>query len=70
MLSVLISSVVDLVFMSQSDQNKEYNIGICSFSAKHAASRRAKTGCLKIRIMCPSGATCLSANYWFSELSL
>ena len=31
---------------------------------------RAKTGWLRIRIMCPSGATCLSADCCFSELSL
>ena len=29
---------------------------------------RAKTGWLGIRIMCPSGATCLSADCCFSEL--
>jgi hypothetical protein len=43
------------------------------FSAKHTVLRgkniRAKTGWLGIGIMCPSGATCLSAD-WFSELAL
>ena len=44
----------------------------CVFSAKHAALRkeRAKTGWLGIRIMCPRGATCLSAVCCFSELAL
>jgi len=31
---------------------------------------RAKTGWLGIGIMCPSGATCLSADCCFSELAL
>jgi hypothetical protein len=31
---------------------------------------RARTGRLGIRIMCPSGATCLSADCCFSELAL
>jgi hypothetical protein len=31
---------------------------------------RAKTGWLGIRIMCPSGATCLSADCCFSEPAL
>jgi hypothetical protein len=31
---------------------------------------RVKTGCLGIRIMCPSGATWLSADCCFSELAL
>jgi hypothetical protein len=30
----------------------------------------AKTGWLRIRIMCPSGATCLPADCCFSELAL
>jgi hypothetical protein len=30
----------------------------------------AKTGWLGIRIMCPSGATCLSVDCCFSELAL
>ena len=38
----------------------DYKIGICCLSAKHTAlKKRAKTGWLGIRIMCPSGATCL-----------
>ena len=31
---------------------------------------RAKTGWLGIRMMCPSGATCLTADCCFSELAL
>jgi hypothetical protein len=37
MVSVLASSVVDRGFDSRSDQMKDYKIGICCFSAKHAA---------------------------------
>jgi hypothetical protein len=37
MVSVLASSVVDHGFESLSDQTKDYKIGICCFSAKHAA---------------------------------
>ena len=71
MVSVLASSAVDMGFEPRSDQSKDFEIGICCFSAKLAALReRAKTGWLGIRIMCPSGATCLSADCCFSELAL
>jgi hypothetical protein len=40
MVCVLASSVVDRGFEPQSGQTKDYKIGICCFSAKHAASRR------------------------------
>jgi hypothetical protein len=40
MVSVLVSSVIDRGFESRSGQTKDYNIGICCFSAKHAALRR------------------------------
>jgi hypothetical protein len=40
-----------------------------SFFVKHAALRK-KTGWLGIRIMCLSGAACLSADCCFSELEL
>jgi hypothetical protein len=40
MVSVLISSAVDRRFEPRSGQTKDYKIGICCFSAKHAASRR------------------------------
>ena len=35
--SVLASSVVDCGFEHRSGQTKDYEIGICCFSAKHAA---------------------------------
>jgi hypothetical protein len=57
--------------VSSTNKTKDYKIDICCFSAKHAALKeRAKTGWLGIRIMCPSGATCLSADCCFSELAL
>ena len=40
MVSVLASSAVDGVFEAWSGQTKDYEIGICCFSAKHAALRR------------------------------
>jgi hypothetical protein len=40
MVCVLASSAVDRGFEPQSGQTKDYKIGICCFSAKHAALRR------------------------------
>ena len=40
MVSVLASCAVDRGFEPQSGQTKDYEIGICCFSAKHAALRR------------------------------
>jgi hypothetical protein len=40
MVSVLASKVVDRGFEPQSGQTKDDKIGICGFSAKHAALRR------------------------------
>ena len=40
MVSVLTSSAIDRRFEPWSDQTKDYTIGICCFSAKHAALRR------------------------------
>jgi hypothetical protein len=39
MISVLASSTVDRGFEPRSGQTKDYKIGICCFSAKHAALR-------------------------------
>ena len=71
MISVLASNAVDHGFESRSGQTKDYKIGICCFSAKHAAlKRRAKTGWLGIRIMYQSGVTLLPAGCCISELAL
>ena len=40
MVSVLASSAVDRGFDPRSGQTKDFKIGICCFSAKHAALRR------------------------------
>jgi hypothetical protein len=40
MVSMLVSSVVDRGFEPRSGQTKDYEIGICCFSSKHAALRR------------------------------
>jgi hypothetical protein len=40
MISVFVLSVVDRGFEPQWGQTKDYKIGICCFSAKHAALRR------------------------------
>ena len=43
MVSVLVSSAVDRGFEPQSAQTKDYKIGICCSSTKHAALRRKNT---------------------------
>jgi hypothetical protein len=72
MVSVLASSVVDRVF-DLTDRVKLKTIKLVSvaslLSTQHLEDR-AKTGWLRIRIMCPSGATCLFADCYFSELAL
>ena len=40
MVTLLASSAVDRRFEPRSGQTKDYKIGICCFSAKHAALRR------------------------------
>jgi hypothetical protein len=71
MVSVLTLSMVDRKFELRSGQTKDYAIGMCCFFAKHTSLRRKnKAGWLGNRIMCPSGATCLSANCCFSDLVL
>ena len=70
MVSMLASSAVDRGFESPSGQTKDYEIGICCFSSKHAALRRkSKNGLARIRVMCSSGAICLSTDCCFSELA-
>ena len=52
--SVLASIVVDRRFEPRSGQPNDYQIGICCFSAKHAACRSK----CKDWIMCQSEVTC------------
>jgi hypothetical protein len=52
-------------------QTKDYKIDTCCFSAKHGALIRRNKDWLarnQDNIMCPNGATCLSADCCFSEL--
>jgi hypothetical protein len=69
MVIVFASSSVDRGFESRSGQTKDFEIGICCFSAKHE-SLRAKSGWLWIMIMCPSGAACLSVDCGAEYLSV
>ena len=46
MISVLDLDAVDYGFEPRSRQTKDYKIGICCFSAKHAAVRRKSKNCL------------------------
>ena len=69
MVSVLSSGAIDQGFEPRSGQTKDYKIGICCFYAKLAAFMR-KTGWLGIRVMFPSGATCLPIDSCFKELAM
>jgi hypothetical protein len=71
MVSVLASSVVDRGFESGRVKPKTLKLVFVAspLSTQHLGER-AKTGWLGIRIMCPSGATCLPADCCFSELAL
>ena len=64
MVSVLALSVVDRGFDHQSGQTKDYKIGICCFSAKHAALRR------KSKDWLVRNQDNMSADCCFSELTL
>ena len=66
-LTNLSSSAVDCGFESRSGQIKDYKIGIC---CSPLSTYIKQTGWLEIRNICPSGATCLSADCCFSELAL
>jgi hypothetical protein len=66
MVSVLASSAIDRGFEPRSGKTKDYKIGSCCFSAKHAAlMRKSKDG---IKTMRSSGATWLSVECCLSEL--
>jgi hypothetical protein len=69
---LLALSVVDHGFEPRSGLTKNYKIGMCCFSAKHAALRRKSKHWLAQNQdikLCPSGATVLSAICCFSELA-
>ena len=64
MVSMLASIAVDHGFDPQSGQTKDYEIGICCFSAKHAALRRTSKDWLA------RNQDNVSADCCFSELAL
>jgi hypothetical protein len=71
MVGVLASSVVDRGFEALLDQTKDYKIGICYLSAKHAALRRKNKNWLaRNQDNVSREATCLSAGCCFGELTL
>ena len=49
MVSMLALSAVDCGFQAQSGKTKEYKIGICCFSTKHAVVRRKKRDWLALK---------------------
>ena len=83
MVGVLASSAVHHGFKPRSGQTKEYKIGMCYFSSKHAALMRKSKDwmaqnqddvfeCSDMSIcrLLASVATCLSADCCFCELAL
>ena len=76
MASLLIVGVLSLVavdcwFEPRSGQTKDYEIGICCFTAKHAAlKRKSKDWLARNQDNVFEWATCLSADCCFSELAL
>ena len=67
MVSVLASSAVDCGFEPRSGKTKNYEIGICCFSAKHTALRRKSKDWLARN---QDGVACLSVYCCFSELAI
>jgi hypothetical protein len=72
MVTVLAWSAVDRGCESQSGQIKDYKIGICCFSTKHALLRSKSRDWLALnQDNVSSAATCIPAdNSYFSELGL
>ena len=67
MVSMLALSVVDHGFEPWSGQTKDYVkfvFAASPLSMEHSGGR-AKTGWLRIRIMCQSGAKCLPTDFLF-----
>jgi hypothetical protein len=60
MVSVLASSVVDRRFPGRVKSKTITLVFVASPLSTQHEGERVKTGWLGIRIMCPSGATCLS----------
>ena len=69
--SVFASSVIDREFEPRSGQTKEYEFGMCCFSAKHDASlrRNSKDWLDHKQNKFPIGASCLPVECCFSVLA-
>jgi hypothetical protein len=69
--SMLASSAVDRGFEPGRVKPKTMKLVFVAFlqSTQHLGER-TKTSWLGIRILCPSGASCLSADCCFSELAI
>jgi hypothetical protein len=61
MVSVLASSAVNRGLEPRYDKTKDYEIGMCCFSAKHTALRRKNKDCFARNKDVSEWATCLSA---------
>jgi hypothetical protein len=71
MVSGFTSSAVDRGFTpSRVKPNTIQLVRVASPLSTQHSGERAKTDWLGIRIMCPSGTTCLPADCCFSELAL
>ena len=71
MVSVIASSAVDRGFEPGRIEPKTVKlVFVASLLSTQHYGERAKTGWLGIRIVCPSGMTCLPADCCFSELAL
>jgi hypothetical protein len=71
MVNMFASNVIDPGCSPRSGPVKDYAIGICCFSAKHAALRsKRRYWLVRIRIICQRGAKCLSADCCFTELAI
>jgi len=71
MANVLVSSAVDRGLKPDMAKPKTIKlVFVASLLSTHKKGEGAKTGWLGIKIMCPSGAMCISAHCCFSELAL
>ena len=70
MVSVLASSAVDCGFEPRSGKTKNYEIGICCFSAKHRVLRNKKKDQLALSQDNATVEEHIYLDYCFSELAL
>ena len=70
MVSVVASSEVNREFKSRSAQTQDYEIGICCFSAKHAALRRKSKDWLARNLNVSEWSDMSTQDCCFSDLAL